>query len=242
MKLQIFLRPIAAGLIARSGEIVSSDTTNKGNRGDLIEKGDAFLQWYDQQPWLRAIVQAIPGVGGSIDTLLAWRGSNTNQKRIEELLKDISERLSGVEDASLPKSFLGSDEFFELFRTIAEVVARSASEKKRRTAADFLAGIIMRSTITDLSQQMAEDLRMLQELHLQILAALPDEPGSSINRDKPPPRISDMDVGIYRKGLADLERLGLIFFNNKGIGLYGGGGGRWETTQYLTKFKEALKS
>ena len=221
---------------------MSSDTTNKRNRGELAGKGDAFLQWYDQQPWLRAIVQVIPGVGGSIDTLLAWRGSSTNQKRIGELLRNISDRLSGLEEASLPESFLESDEFFELFRTIAEVVARSANEKKRRTAADFLAGIIIRSTITDLSQQMAEDLRMLQELHLQILAALPDKPGSSINRDKPPPRISDMDVGNYRKGLTDLERLGFISFNNKGIGLYGGGGGRWETTQYLTKFKEVLKS
>nr|MBI3614145.1 hypothetical protein [Nitrospirota bacterium] len=53
--------------------------------------------------------------------------------------------------------------------------------------------------------------------------------------------VQAIPVATYRKGLADLERLGFIRFDNTGIGKLGGGGGGWKTTEYLAIFKQAFR-
>lgn len=121
---------------------------------------DRMLAWYEGQPWLRAVIQAIPFGGGSADTLLAWRALHLNKRRVEELFGSISERLSSVEESSLDEEFLQSEQFFDLFRNCADIVARTSSEYKRKHVADFLAGTIVRGQVHDLSQQIVEDLRV----------------------------------------------------------------------------------
>src|SRR5215218_5843715 len=124
---------------------------------------DRMLAWYESQPWLRAVIQAIPFGGGSADTLLAWRALHLNKRRVDELLANISERLSSVEESSLDEEFLRSEQFFDLLRSCADIVAKTSSEYKRKHVADFLAGTVVRGQVHDLSQQTAEDLRVIQD-------------------------------------------------------------------------------
>lgn len=144
--------------------------------------------------------------------------------------------LASLEESALRKEFLQSDAFFEIFRSSAEVVAHSANEKKRLYVAGILAGTIRQGNTNDLTLQILQDLKDLHDFHLAILAFLPDQAGTAI----PPTGPEGMTMEVYSKGVADLERMGFIFFDNKLIGLVNGGGGHRETTEYLVTFKKAL--
>ena len=221
---------------------------------------DKLLVWYESQPWLRAIIQAVPfipipyvnGLGGSVDTLLAWRAVSLNKRRVDELFKNISDKLADIEESSLSKDFLQSEEFFDLLRNCAEIVARTSSEYKRKHVADFLAGTIKQGHIHDLSQQIAEDLRVIQDFHLLILASLAQslipnilapenqrETVKVINLHKLR-EIVGMDWGMFNKGMSDLERFGFIRYTSEATAWDGGDVKVCRPTQYLAIFNGAV--
>jgi hypothetical protein len=200
------------------------------------QAADPALLWYEKQAWLRALVQVVPVAGGSLDTLLAWRAVHLNNQRIERLFTAISERLEKIEAGKLDEQFIQSEEFFELFRTCTETVVRTASSQKRQLVADFLAGTIQRGVVTELSQQIAEDIQVLQDLHLQILADLAIEPIAEVN-SYPSRRLQEMPEAVYQKGIADLERLGFLNYTNAAIV---GPSRIMRTTGYFMLFTQAV--
>lgn len=208
---------------------------------------DRNLLWYESHPWIRAVLQAVPYAGGSLDTLLAWRAVYLNKQRAEELFDNISERLSNVE--GLSESFLRSEDFFELFRSCIEVAIRSASKYKRQYVADFLAGTIRQGRTDDLSQQIAEDLRVLQDFHLQILALLPSHSKGVLTSTKILVEVIDiqslqkntsLDFAVFNKGISDLERLGFIHQTSVGATMEEGSIMVYRPTKYLGVFKDSL--
>ncbi len=199
-----------------------------------------FLGWYESSVWIRALVQLAPG-GGSVDVVLAGKASAINQRRFEELLLNVSEQLKELGKDKLDEKFLATDEFFELFRTAVEIAAHSASIEKRKLVAAYLSGTIDHAVITDLGTQVLEDLRFMHPLHLQVIASLPVEANQSVSKGRPPASLSGMSSGIYEKAMSDLERFGFIRYNTVGIGALGGGGGHWETTEYVRVFREHVK-
>jgi hypothetical protein len=144
---------------------------------------DRQLAWYENQGWLRAMVQMVPIGGGSIDSLLAWRGTHLNQVRVEELIKNLSDKLKDVGD-KLNEKTLQSEEFFEVFRTCAETAAHSCSESKRERVASFLAGTVVHGC-KDLTLHIADDLESLQDYHFQLIALLPHAKQQLVHRFKP---------------------------------------------------------
>jgi len=200
-----------------------------------------LLKWYEEAIWIRALVQLPPG-GGSIDVLLSGKAASINQQRLDELLEEISTHLERLGEEKLNKDFLASEEFFEIFRTAAEIVAHSANAEKRQLVAAYLSGTISNSVITDLSSQVLEDIRLMQPIHFQVLLALPIEENQSVSKQKPLQSIAAMPISVYEKAMSDLEKLGFICFNNNGIGGFGGGGGGWVTTGYVHIFREHIQS
>lgn len=213
---------------------------------------DRMLAWYESQPWLRAVIQAIPFGGGSADTLLAWRALNLNKRRVEELLVNISERLSSVEESSLDGEFLQSEQFFDLLRNCADIVARTSSEYKRKHVADFLTGTIVRGQVHDLSQQIAEDLRVIQDFHLQIITSLPQSLVPNVLRSEDIREVDKvidfhklreivgMGWGVFNKGISDLERLGFIRYRSEATSWVDGDVRTCRPTHYLAIFNDAV--
>ena len=64
-----------------------------GNSKDIIEKASSG---YLEQTTLRAAVQAIPFVGGSLDTLISGKGAKIQRERLEIFLAEFSNRLETV--------------------------------------------------------------------------------------------------------------------------------------------------
>jgi hypothetical protein len=146
---------------------------------------DGILEKYERATWLRALVQLPPG-GGSVDVLLAGRASTLNQQRVEELIANVSMRIDRLSGEQLKREFLASDEFFEIFRTAAEVVAHTASAEKRLIVSDYLSGTIYNGVVTDLGAQVLEDLKFMQSVHLQVLVALPAISNQGVSKQRPP--------------------------------------------------------
>jgi len=218
----------------------------------LKELQSEFLTGYEKEPILRAMVQLLFPFGGPTDFLLAWKATNSYQRRVQALLESVVLSVSNLEERTLNKKFLYSEEFFELLGTSIEIVARTVSENKRRQVAAFLVGTIKRGETHDLSQQIAEDLRVLQHFHLQMLASLPEslipnilapvaERASDRVIDLHKLRaIVDIDWAVFNKGRTDLERLGFIRYDSEATGWVGGDMGNYRTTGYFTIFKDSL--
>jgi hypothetical protein len=201
---------------------------------------DQTLAWYEKQPWLRALVQTVPVGGGTIDTLLAWRGTHLNQQRIDELLKNVSVRLANVEEEKLDRDSLESEEFFEVFRTCAEIAARTASKSKRERLADFLAGTMLHG-LDDLSLQFAEDLKALQELHLYVMALFPCEKTYGVKKSYPrEDRLQNLDKCAYEKVVSDLQRFGFLEYDDSEGMWDENEGGALFTTDYFRRFMGAM--
>lgn len=203
---------------------------------DLSPFEDLFIDYQDKV-WIRAIIQRLPGlwglnVFGLVDTYLASIGARKDRERVEELFRHVFTRLYRLEDSQQRVEFVRTEDFQEAYRTCIETVTRSASEEKRRLVANYLAGTIEQGTITDLTQQMAEDLKALQPFHLLILSRLPPKIG-----DWPPQAIEGMDATDYEKGLSDLERWGFLKMTG-GSGRLNGGRGHQAVTSYWPKFRQ----
>lgn len=219
-----------------------------------VEKNaiDSALVWYQSQPWFRAVIQFIPFCGGPIDTVLASRADNLNKERVEELFSNVSKSLSKIEESSLNKVFLQSEEFFDLLRSCAETVARTVSEYKRNHVAAFLGGTIKQGQTHDLSQQIVEDIRLIQDFHLHILNTLPQSLTSNILRpegERESDKVIDLhalkeatglDWGVFNKGISDLERLGFINYSSEATVWGGGSVDVCRATRYLNIFREAV--
>jgi len=228
----------------------------KSSSGAVLERvrgllGE-FVEGYEKEPVLRALIQCLFPFGGPTDFLLAWKATNSYQERVQALFESIVLSVSNLEEQTLNMEFLYSEEFFEILGTCVEIVARTASENKRRYVAAFLAGTIKQGQIHDLSQQIAEDLRVLQDFHLQILASLPDSLVPNVlapEKERTLHRVIDlhklreivvMDWAVFNKGGTDLERLGFIKYDSEATSWVDGDIGNYRITGYFTMFKDSL--
>ena len=215
------------------------------------ELSDEFSQAYQNEPALRVLIQLLPR-GGMVDFLLSQKATNLYQQRVLALFESLISNMSNLEEQTLRKDFLFSEEFIELFETCVEIVARSANENKRKHVAAFLEGTIKSGKTQDLSHQIANDLRDLQDFHLRFLASIPDSLVSNVlatSDERAASRVIDlhklreimgMDWAVLSKARADLERMGFIRYDSEATGWAGGDIGNYRTTGYFKVFRESL--
>ena len=89
---------------------------------------DEAIVRYSQATSLRAGIQLIPYVGGSLDTLVGGKGSKILEKRLTGFLNALSERLSQIETAA---NIDPNESFFDLMMITFDGVLRARSEGKR---------------------------------------------------------------------------------------------------------------
>ena len=235
---------------------INNQLPEKSESGTLTDRAKEllaeFLRGYEKEPVLRALVQLFFPFGGPTDFLLAWKATNLYQERVLELFESIVNSVSGLEEQTLNKEFLYSEDFFEILGTCIETVARTASKNKRRYVAAFLSGTMIQGRTHDLSKQIAEDLRVLQDFHLQILASLSDSlipnvlaPEKARELDKiidlhKLKEITGMDWSVFNKGISDIERLGFIKHSSEATAWVGGDVQVCRKTGYFAMFKDTL--
>lgn len=97
-----------------------SDKSNN-DQASAISK---LRQQYADLVVLRASVQAIPYIGGSLDTLLSGRAAQIHLERIDKFINLLAVRLSDLECAT---ANLNDEAFADLMLSTLEAVSRTRS-------------------------------------------------------------------------------------------------------------------
>lgn len=148
-----------------------------------MTKAGTFLQTtsekYSEETSFRALIQVIPVVGGSLDTLMAGQGTTIQKQRIESFLRDLERRMTLVESAPAVQP---TEELFDLMMNAFDSVVRTRSEKKRKRFASLVANqVSMRKDWEDVDTA----LRLVDELtdlHIEILTIARNAPISDATR------------------------------------------------------------
>jgi hypothetical protein len=153
----------------------------------IIQSLTRASQNYADNVWIRAAMQAVPHVGGSLDTLFAARGVFIQQKRIESLIKELHAKFQSLE--SVPP--YNEEEFLDLTIRAIEASVKTRADDKRSLYANILAKHIANSANIEESEAALRITAELSLVHLRIL------------------RFS-LVVGISKKPLEDLRAFSVI--------------------------------
>jgi len=121
---------------------------------------------YSTNSNLRATVQLIPYIGGSLDTLISGKGTEIQQKRIEEFLSDTSNRLSRLEGKFDPAD---NEELFDLFTNMIDGVVRTRSKQKKAYFASILCNKLTRKDSWEEAEIATRILKEIDVVHVLVL-------------------------------------------------------------------------
>jgi hypothetical protein len=219
---------------------MSDDTSRSGNA--IAETLNKASSAYGGLYAIRAAIQAVPVIGGPLDTLFTGPGQNWQQKRQLEMLEDIKNRLS-----DLPTGLASQEEFTErIADLLVEVLERgkkTSSQEKRKRFAIIFANHVRKVELegsADWAVRMLDDLGDLDFVVLSTIAQVPVQSNNLLaglrivrTRDsrggsKPPDVTSiyaifpNQDPNVLFGICASLTGLGLL--RDEGIGRIGVGG------------------
>jgi hypothetical protein len=125
-------------------------------------------QQYADLVVLRASVQAIPYIGGSLDTLLSGRAAQIHLERVEKFISNLADRLAAVEGAT---ANLNDEAFADLMLCTFEAVARTRSDQKRSRFAEIITNQVAKPTQWEEPENAVRLLADLEDIHIEIIAA-----------------------------------------------------------------------
>ena len=123
---------------------------------------------YGDQTVVRALINAIPYIGGSIDILLSSSGQNFILKRIEKFIEELNKQVSQLGDNKINKDFLDTEEAFDLI-----VKAFNSASRTRQQEKLTLYSKIIKGALTE-GKEFEEDepetyLKIIEELTVKEL-------------------------------------------------------------------------
>lgn len=130
-------------------------------------------QQYADLVGLRATVQAIPYIGGPLDTLLSGRAAQIHLQRVEKFANDLAERLTAVESTTAD---LNSEAFADLILNTFEAVARTRSERKRSRFAEIITNQVAKPVQWEEPENATRLLADLEDIHIEIITAALNAP------------------------------------------------------------------
>jgi hypothetical protein len=205
---------------------------------------------YHEKTKLRAAIQLIPYAGGALDTLLAGYGSQIQEDRLNQFLKEISNRLETLESTT---ELEPSEELFDFLVKSFDSVIRTRSKIKRKYFADIFSKQVEKQNEWEEAEAALRFLSDLTDLHLLILEeAVTTSPcsepfkGIRVITFNPTPFGSDKECPpkCLPEALSSYSplalKMGCSELLSKGF-LYDEGIGRWDTKamEYLATTEQA---
>ncbi len=117
---------------------------------------------------MRAILSAVPYVGGSLVELLGGRGQRIIEERRDEFLGLLSERLEVLDEQTIRRDFFETTEGFDLLVKALDESRKTRSRDKRELYARILAGAATISSENEVSSA-EEYLYLISDLTLREL-------------------------------------------------------------------------
>lgn len=139
------------------------DDQTDGKPATAISK---LQQGYADIVSLRASVQAIPYIGGSLDTLLVGRATQIHLERVEKFASDLAHRLAAVESTAAK---LNDEAFADLMLSTFEAVARTRSDQKRSRFAEIITNQLVKPMPWEEPENAVRLLSDLEDIHIEII-------------------------------------------------------------------------
>lgn len=125
-----------------------------------------FQQNYSDIVVLRMSIQAIPWIGGPLDTLLAGRATQIQLERVDKFAKELAQRMATVESSAVN---LNDEAFADLMFTTFERAARTRSEEKRSRFAEIIANQVAKPAQWEEPENAVRLLADLEDIHIEII-------------------------------------------------------------------------
>lgn len=130
-----------------------------------------IIRKYEGNTVLRVIVNLIPYVGGSLDVALnKW--SQIKQRRIDELMGAINEELEGIQDDLINKSYLESDEFYDLVYQIVNNALANRCPETRIAYAKVVRSAVLNEETTANLEDIIRQVEGIREKDIFFLRAV----------------------------------------------------------------------
>jgi hypothetical protein len=120
---------------------------------------------------LRSLIQGIPYVGGSLDTILAGLGSKWQYERLSAFLSLLDRRLKAVEGGEAIPEVQPSEPLYDFVMQVFDHVLRTRSERKREAFAAIVARQVTEQHSWDDAESAARLASQLFELDMHVLVA-----------------------------------------------------------------------
>ena len=213
---------------------------------ELIQKA---AEKYSETTSLRAAVQLIPYIGGTLDILIGGGGQKIQQRRIEHFISELDVRLKEIETSSNPSD----EELFDITLLALEQTVRTRSENKRARFAQIIAKQISTGGKFDAAETAIRLVGELDDIHIEILNAaflaplqpapfdylrvvtIAPSPLRTASGESPPQLraiFPDLSDEMLRLICSELVAKGLL--KDEGIGRWGTKGMEYFTTTTLT--------
>lgn len=143
----------------------------KGNKIKPDEAGfitKASAQYCDKFP-VRAAIQAIPGLGSSLDTMLGGLGAKWQYKRLEHFIDELNYRLSRLEVSGNLTSIEPGEPLFDFMMQTFDQVIRVRSEEKRKRFANLVANQVVNQCDWDEAETACRLIGDISDIHIRIL-------------------------------------------------------------------------
>jgi len=136
------------------------------NKAGFITKVSA--QYCDKFP-IRAAIQAIPGIGSSLDTMLAGLGAKWQYERLEDFVSKLNEKLNRAEQSGKLGSVEPSEAWFDFMMQTFDRVIKTRSEEKRMRFANLVAKQVVNQCDWDQAETACRLIGELSDIHIRIL-------------------------------------------------------------------------
>ncbi|MDP1694192.1 MAG: hypothetical protein Q8L34_01505 [Candidatus Woesearchaeota archaeon] len=123
----------------------------------------------DDETKLRAVINAIPHVGGTIEKLLFANKDKEEIRQIIRFLEKLSEEINAIKEETIDKTFLDSFEFYCIFKKVLELVRFEFAEAKLKLFRNVLLNSITRPKPKTSIRYILNKLESLDVGHFEIL-------------------------------------------------------------------------
>lgn len=170
----------------------------------LLEASKAYT---DNIP-LRAVIQAIPSIGGPLDTMFSWKGVKVQNERLEHFFAELSRILQIME--SVPT--FNEQILCDLVMDAMEKSVRTRTNLKRTLYANVVAQHVIHGREVDQSEMALRIIYELDLIHFEILrealqAPVCDEPFSGLRIVSMNEHVLNSDSGGEKKPVVLVKQL-----------------------------------
>lgn len=219
-----------------------ADTSKK-----LVQKA---AEKYSETTSLRAAIQLIPYIGGSLDAIIGGEGQKIQQRRIEHFISGLDIKLREIETSRCNPT---DEELFDITLLSLEQVVKTRSEHKRTRFAQIIAKQISTGAKFDVAETAIRLVSELEDIHIEILneamiaplqpapfdylrvVTIAPSPLRTVSGNLPPQlkdSFTDLSDEVLRLICSELVAKGLL--KDEGIGRWDTKGMEYFTTTSLT--------